>query len=121
MGRPLIRRLDLGLSMMSLLRRHRELTTALTVLLTAALVFALLAAAKAQGWLERLELLGHDLMIDAQHRHRTLPDPGVIIVGVTEEDRRFHGDRPSDAVLATTLQKDPGRRSQDGRHRLLPR
>jgi adenylate cyclase len=72
------------------------------VLLAAVAVVGVLATTRTQG---RLKLLSHDLMVNAQNRQRVLPDPGVMIVGVTERDQRIYGDRPKDAVLADALQR----------------
>ncbi|HEX2526411.1 MAG TPA: CHASE2 domain-containing protein [Geminicoccus sp.] len=81
-----------------------DLLSALTVLAGAALLFALVVMARAHGWFERLELLGHDLMVNAYASAQAVPDPGIVVVGITEADRRAYGGVPTDGVVATALE-----------------
>lgn len=65
---------------------------------------ALVAAIRAAGWLEPLELLAHDYYLRAEAVKRA-PDDRLVLVGATDEDFNRWGWPLSDAILAKTLEK----------------
>lgn len=82
---------------------RREPDGRLVVLAVALAVLALVMSVRALGWLERLELLGHDLVVTQARRIAGFPDLPVVVVGMDEQDKAAHGWPLPDRTLADLL------------------